>query len=150
MGEFSKGPAVAGMTRALCLALCLGGGLPAIAAPTAEPALSPAQQKIVARRIATLKSPGERRIAEAWSNAKKVAELICRPTALPVLKRQVRDADKVFLGTSDPATLTLVSNRRLEGVGQVRSGAGWRDLTFVCLLDPATGKTASFQATLKP
>ena len=140
-------------TAALCLAL---GGAPAFALAVAAPlvpavgALSPAPRKVVARRIATLKSPAERRMAMGWSDAKKAAELICRPAALPALKRQVKDADKVFLGTDDPATLRLAGDRRLEGQGQVRAGTGWRDLTFVCDLDPATGKVAGFQATLKP
>lgn len=150
MAGFFSGSKVTGAVLALGLGACLAWSPPAAAAPTAEPALSPVQQKLVARRIAALKSPGERRIAGDWSNAKKAAELICRPAALPVLRRQIKDADKVFLGTSDPATLRLVSNRRLEGIGQVRAGAGWRDLTFVCLLDPATGKAAGFRAILKP
>lgn len=120
------------------------------AGEAAEPALSPAQKAIVAKSIAALKSPEERSLAGHWSNAKKVAEMICRPAALPALKKQVPGADKVFLGTDDPTTLTLVSKRSLTGVGQVRSGAGWRDFTFTCALTPSSGKVAGFTAVLKP
>lgn len=110
-----------------------------------EPALSPKQQTIVDRKIAALKSPGDRRVAEDWSNAKKVAEILCRPAALPVLKKQATGVDRVFLGTSDPHTLHLESNRRLTGSGQFRTPKGWREFTFTCELDPETGKVTRFQ-----
>ena len=116
----------------------------------AEPALSQAQSAAVAKSIADLKYPEDRRIASGWSAAKKVAEVICRPAALPALQKQVPGADRVFLGTDDPVTLTLASNESLTGIGQVRAEAGWRDFTFTCTLDPKTGKAAGFQAVLKP
>lgn len=115
-----------------------------------EPALSRAQNATIARSIAALKTPEERHLATNWNNAKKVAEVICRPAALPALKKQVPTADKVFLGTDDPKTLTLVSVRSLTGVGQVRSGSSWRDFTFTCALMPSSGKVAGFTAVLKP
>lgn len=120
------------------------------APPATEPTLSPAQNAKIAHAIAALKSPGERELASGWSNAKKVAEVICRPAALPALRKQVPDADRVFLGTDDPSTLTLVSTRSLTGSGTVRSGMKWRDFTFTCALTPSSGKVAGFTAVLKP
>lgn len=119
-------------------------------APAGEPELSPAQNLAIAKSIAGLKTAEERRLANGWSNAKKVAEVICRPAALPALKKQVPNADRVFLGADDPKTLTLVSTRSLTGVGQVRSGSAWRDFTFTCALMPSSGKVAGFTAVLKP
>jgi hypothetical protein len=54
-----------------------------------EPDLSAAETTMVDRRIASLKSSGDRHMAEGWSNTKKVAELLCRPAALPVLKKTI-------------------------------------------------------------
>jgi hypothetical protein len=116
----------------------------------ASPALSAAQSAVVAKSISALKHPEERRLASGWSNAKKVAEMICRPAALPALQKQVPGADRVFLGTDDPATRALASNEILTGTGQVRAAAGWRDFTFTCKLDPETGKAAGFKAVLQP
>jgi hypothetical protein len=126
---------------------------PPAAPPTVlggEPELSLAQKAAIAKSIAALKTPEERRLATSWSNAKKVAEVLCRPAALPALKKQVPNADRVFLGTDDPKTLTLVSTRSLTGAGQVRSGSAWRDFTFTCALMPSSGKVAGFTAVLKP
>mgnify|MGYP001058147566 CR=1 FL=1 len=122
----------------------------ATAPEPAEPPLSAAQKAVVARVIAGLKTPEERSLAKGWSNAKKVAEFICRPAALPALRKQTPDADRVFLGTDNPTTLTLVSKRSLTGVGQVRTGSAWRDFTFTCALMPSSGKVAGFTAVLKP
>ena len=132
------------VAAAVVLALVSVAGAPAV-----EPAFSPAQQAVVAKAAARLKSPAERQMVAGWSNAKKAAEMICRPAALPALKKQVPGADRVFLGTNDPATLTLVSNRSLIGIGQVRAGAGWRDFTFTCQLDPRSGLASGFKAVLK-
>jgi hypothetical protein len=113
-----------------------------------EPDLSAAETTMVNRRIATLKSSGDRRMAEGWSNTKKVAELLCRPASLPVLKKQSTRVDRVFLGTDDPKTLTLENNSRLTGTGQFRTPSGWTDFSFTCDLDPQTGKVTSFQPVL--
>jgi hypothetical protein len=113
-----------------------------------EPDLSAAETTAVNRRIATLKASGDRRMAQGWSNTKKVAELLCRPAALPVLKKQATGVDRVFLGTDDPKTLTLESDSRLTGTGQFRSPGGWTDFTFTCDLDPQTGKVIAFQPVL--
>ena len=124
--------------------------LAAQSAAPREPALSAAQSKAVSNSISELKLPEERRLASGWSNAKKVAEVICRPAALEALQKQIPGADQVFLGTSDPATLTLVSNKSLVGAGQVRSGADWTEFSFACQLDPRTGKARSFTAKMTP
>jgi len=120
------------------------------AATPVEPPLSSAQNKVVSKSIAKLKWPEERKLAAGWSNAKKVAEVICRPAALPVLKKEVSGANRVFLGTDDPATLTLVSDKTLIGSGQVRSGADWTEFSFTCQLDPKTGKASAFKVSMKP
>ncbi|MET3525910.1 hypothetical protein [Phenylobacterium koreense] len=137
--------------RLVAIALLMSAAATAPAPPpAAEPALSPAQNAKISQAIAALKRPEERSLASGWSNAKKVAEVICRPAALPSLRRQIPEADRVFLGTSDPATLTLVSARSLTGSGSVRSGEKWRDFTFTCALTPSSGKVAGFTAVLKP
>ena len=82
--------------------------------------------------------------------AKKVAELICRPAALLILKKQIAGVDRVFLGTDDPKTLTLESNQRLTGSGSARTPQGWQDFSFTCELDPETGKVTAFTAVLTP
>ncbi len=115
-----------------------------------EPALSPAETAAVSRQIATLHSSVDRNMANGWSNAKKVAETICRPAALPVLKKQIPGTDRVFLGTDDPKTLNLESNAKLTGTGSARTPKGWQDFTFTCELNPETGKVTSFVPTLTP
>jgi hypothetical protein len=113
-----------------------------------EPDLSAAETTVVNRQIATLKAQGDRRMASGWSNAKKMAELICRPAVLPVLKKQTPGVDRVFLGTDDPQTLTLESNSRLTGTGQFRTPQGWTDFTFTCDVNAETGKVTAFQPVL--
>lgn len=110
--------------------------------------LSAAETAAVNRQIATLKASGDRTMAQGWSNTKKVAELLCRPAALPVLKKQTPGVDRVFLGTDDPQTLTLESNQRLTGSGQFRTPKGWTDFTFTCNLNPDTGKVVAFQPVI--
>jgi hypothetical protein len=135
------------LSRSICLcALVLSGfGAPAQSSARKEPELSPKQQAVMDHAIATLKSHADRHVAEGWSNAKKVAELLCRPAALHVLKARNPAVDRVFLGTDDPSTLNLMSDRRLTGSGEFRTPTGWQDFSFSCGLDPATGKVTSFQ-----
>jgi hypothetical protein len=113
-----------------------------------EPELSANQAAIVNHKIAMLKSSADRQVAKSWSNAKKVAELLCRPVALPILKKQAPGADKVFLGTEASSSLNLESNDRLLGSGQVRTPNGWQDFSFTCELNPNTGKVTSFKPVL--
>lgn len=125
-------------------ALFVALGAVAMAAGTNGPKLSTAETAIISKQIATLRSPADRHVAESWSDAKKVAELICRPAALPVLRKRVKTTDRVFLGTDAPETLTLESNSRLTGTGQFRTSQGWRDFTFSCEMDPGTGEVTAF------
>ena len=119
---------------------------PAYAAAADAPRLSPAQASVIAGEIAKLKYPQERSLASHWSDAKKVAEFICRPLATAVLKRKA-NADRVFLGTNEPDTLHLLSNRELQGGGQYRSGDDWRTFTFSCALDPRNGTATAFKTS---
>jgi hypothetical protein len=119
------------------------------AAVNSESALSPAETQAVSKQIATLKSSTDRDVAHSWSNAKKIAELICRPAALPVLKRQIKGTDRVFLGTDAPQSLTLESDQRLTGSGELRTPQGWQDFSFTCDVNPTTGKVTDFQAAMK-
>lgn len=132
-------------TVTLCLLISLAPI--ASAAKNTEPALSTAQAAIVSKQIATLRSPGDRKVAQGWSNAKKVAELICRPVALSVLKKQTQAVDRVFLGTDAPQSLNLENNKRLSGNGEFRTPHGWQDFTFTCDLNPTTGQVIRFQTT---
>jgi hypothetical protein len=117
---------------------------------TQEPALSPAQSAIVNRKIAALHTSGERNMAQSWTNAKKVGEVLCRPAALSTLRKKDPTVDKVFLGTSAPETLKLESNQRLTGSGQSRTPQGWTEFNFTCDLDPKTGKVTNFQTQPLP
>jgi hypothetical protein len=114
----------------------------------AEAMLSPAQVAEVEAQIAMLRAPEERALASEWSDAKKVAEFICRPLATRELQKWNKEADRVFLGTDDPATLELTSNRQLTGSGEVRTGSDWTSFTFTCEVDPQSGKALSFETSL--
>ena len=69
---------------------------------------------------------------------------------LPVLKKQAKGVDRVFLGTDASDSLILESDQRLTGSGTFRTSQGWRDFTFTCDLSPETGKVTSFTPTLLP
>jgi hypothetical protein len=97
-----------------------------------------------------LHSSVDRSVANGWSNAKKVAETICRPAAVATLKKEISGTDRVFLGTDDPKTLSLESNAKLTGTGSARNPEGWQDFSFVCEVDPETGQVTSFVPVLTP
>lgn len=84
-------------------------------------------------------------MAQNWTNAKKVAEFICRPAALTSLKKQIIGADRVFLGSDAADSLTLLNNGQLIGSGQVRALQGWQYFTFTCDINPDTGMITRFQ-----
>lgn len=133
--------------------LFIGGALTGLCAASAparadEVILSQVQQNVIDAQIAALGTSEERALASEWSDAKGVAEFICRPLAMRELKAWNKDADRVFLGTDDPATLELTSDRELAGAGQVRTGNNWTDFSFTCTLDPQTGEAKSFQTNL--
>ena len=123
------------------------GGLSHAQQP-AEPALSAAEQDAVGHQIGMLRSPVDRQVAHDWSNAKKVAEFICRPAAMPVIRKQAKGVDRVFLGTDSAESLTLESDQRLTGSGTFRTPQGWQDFSFVCDLNAQTGKVMAFTPVL--
>jgi hypothetical protein len=120
-----------------------------IVLPPVEPQLSAAQTAAVNRQIAMLHSASDRKVAEQWSNSKKVAELLCRPAATEYWKKKAPGADRVFLGTSAPETLMLESASRLTGTGQYRTPQGWTDFRFTCNLDPDKGTVSGFETSAK-
>jgi hypothetical protein len=142
-------PALLGSAVLLAAAPTNGAPLAQTASQT-EPALSQAETAAVGRQIATLHSSVDRSMANGWSNAKKVAETICRPAAVAALKKQIPGTDRVFLGTDDPKTLDLESSAKLTGTGSARNSKGWQDFSFVCEINPETGKATSFTPTLTP
>ncbi len=136
---------------AIALAITvLSVGAVALPQTASGPALSAAESAAIRRKIAALHSSADRGVAGSWSDAKKVAEVLCRPSALPVLRKSMPGVDRVFLGTDDPSTLTLESNRMLKGSGTARTPQGWSDFTFTCELDPETAKVMSFQPIMVP
>ncbi|EAO4206420.1 hypothetical protein M8Q70_003545 [Salmonella enterica] len=92
-------------------------------------------------------SPEDREyIQHEWSDARKVAEFICRPSALETLRKGPPKADKVFLGDGHNGGLTLHSSIRLTGTGQYRShGTEWEKFNFTCELSPLTGEVTDFR-----
>ena len=127
------------------LSLVMGGSSWSFADQPQQPKLSGAEQSAIADQIGKVKSSSDRQVIKGWSNAKKVAEFICRPAAMRSLSKQDAAIDKVVLGTDDPATLSLESVGRLKGIGQYRRGDKWTDIDFVCDIDADTGKVSSFQ-----
>ncbi|PHM74059.1 hypothetical protein Xkoz_01268 [Xenorhabdus kozodoii] len=107
--------------------------------------LSPDQKKYLQQQInKQVTDKSALSIVESWSETKKVAEFICRPFALPIIKKYYKDADKVFLGEVSEESIRLKSPSELVGIGMYRTDDGWHDIKFSCKLD-ATGKAQSFQ-----
>ncbi|NSX03495.1 DUF930 domain-containing protein [Cupriavidus gilardii] len=130
--------------RALLATLFAMAACPAVAQDNSP--LNDSQRQALDRAIDTLRTPADRNVASQWSDAKKVAEVMCRPLALQELKRTDAKVDRVFLGDDTPQSLTLKGNTVLEGSGQARSRGGWRNFTFTCALDPETARARSFEA----
>lgn len=130
--------------RALLAALVATAAYPA-AAQDSSP-LTDSQRQALDRAIGTLRTPADRNVASQWSDAKKVAEVMCRPLALQELKRTDAKVDRVFLGDDTPQSLSLNGNTVLEGRGQARGRSGWRNFTFTCALDPQTARATAFEA----
>lgn len=129
---------------AIALVLATVSHWPSLAAAAEAEALSPAQQQAIKRSIAGLRGEADRHIANEWSDAKKVAEVMCRPLALKQLRHDDRSIDRVFLGDDNAASLSLHGNTRLEGRGQARAGNSWKTFTFSCELDPRSGRAKAF------
>ncbi len=134
------------VSRALILLVVLLG-LSAVAQAETS-VLSPAQRKLVAQSIDKLKLVQERQMATQWSDAKKVAEFICRPAALKSLRLRLKGVDRVFLGSDDPKSLSLAGNTALTGMGHARMGGGWREFRFNCEMNPTTAQVKRFDTLL--
>ncbi len=81
-----------------------------------------------------------------WSEARRVAEFLCRPVALKEIQKRYPDADRVFLGSGHNDGLTLHSASRLTGCGQFRTGGGdWSRFNFECQVDPVNGNVLQFR-----
>ncbi len=109
-------------------------------------ALSYRQQQVIRIEFSRIQSPSERRMAMRWSDAKKVAETMCRPFALQYFQQQYSDADRVFLGDARSGSLKLQGNELLTGTGQVRAEGGWHYFRFSCQLNPRNGRAVAFHA----
>jgi len=133
--------------RALLAALVATAAYPATAQDSSP--LTDSQRQALDRAIGTLRTPADRNVASQWSDAKKVAEVMCRPLALQELKRTDAKVDRVFLGDDTPQSLSLNGNTVLEGRGQARGRSGWRNFTFTCALDPQTARATAFEATFE-
>ncbi|PHM44762.1 hypothetical protein Xmau_01476 [Xenorhabdus mauleonii] len=113
-------------------------------AQTPSNQLSLSQKKYLEKQISKhVTDKSALKDVESWSDTKKVAEFICRPFALPVIQKQHKDADKIFLGEVSPDDIKLTSASELVGIGMYRTGMDWHDIRFTCKLD-ATGKAHSF------
>lgn len=133
--------------RALLATLFAMAAYPAVAQDSSP--LTDSQRQALDRAIGTLRTPADRNVASRWSDAKKVAEVMCRPLALQELKRTDAKVDRVFLGDDTPQSLSLKGNTVLEGSGQARGRTGWRNFTFACALDAQTARAKSFEATFE-
>ncbi|WP_201472323.1 hypothetical protein [Escherichia coli] len=88
-------------------------------------------------------------IRAEWTEAHKVAEFLCRPVALNMLRKMHPEVDKVFLGDGKNGGLTLHSSSQLTGTGQYRTrGINWVPFNFRCLLSPSTGAVTGFDYRL--
>lgn len=135
------------VTAVLSVSLLMGS-LPALGQSSGkEPALSAGEARVIDMKIESMHSLSDRKVAREWSNAKKVAEVICRPHATAYWKKTVPGTERVILGTSDPSTLVLDSDRKLTGFGQYRTSKGWTDFNFTCELNPDRGRVSNFDVT---
>jgi hypothetical protein len=128
---------------ALLLGLAVAPGL-SFADTVSGNLLTGTQQQTIARAIESLHGKADREVARQWTDAKKVAEVMCRPLALERLRHAHRGIDRVFLGDADAASLSLHSNALLEGIGQARVDNDWKTFAFSCGLDPRSGRAISF------
>lgn len=114
----------------------------------AKSVLSSRQQQLIRNEFSKIGSPSERKMAMEWSDAKKVAETMCRPVALTYFQKQYKNADRVFLGDAKKDSLILQGNELLTGTGQVRDGGTWHYFKFSCQLNPRNGRAVSFSADI--
>ncbi|EDJ9072692.1 TPA: DUF930 domain-containing protein [Salmonella enterica] len=90
-------------------------------------------------------------VRNSWSEARQVAEFLCRPAALKEIRKHYPDAEKVFLGSGHNSGLTLHSSTRLTGKGQYirRGSTEWHAFNFECLTDVDKGRVKRFRYSEK-
>lgn len=118
-----------------------------LSAPVRTDVLTPEQQSYLEQEIRTqVKNDSDFRSVQAeWNEAHKVAEFLCRPVALEMLRKTLPEVDKVFLGDGKNGGLRLLSPSHLTGTGQYRSGGiNWVSFSFSCKLSPSTGAVTGF------
>ena len=138
---------MAGFLLAIILgffAVILPGGMPDT--PGIGETLSDSQVARLEEEIEALPDDGVREVVRRWRPARQVAELFCRPVALPELVRlrYTREAPLFFeLGPDDQ--LKLENGQKLTGRGQLRGDGRWHPFRFECDLDTRTGGVAGFR-----
>ncbi|EAQ8164021.1 hypothetical protein ABXZ70_004538 [Salmonella enterica] len=130
-----------------CFHRVIGTLLFILSTPVMADILTPAQQSYLAQEMrAQIKNSSDfQSIRAEWTEAHKVAEFLCRPVALKMIRNTLPDVDKVFLGDGKNGGLTLNSPSRLTGTGQYRTGGvNWVPFEFSCQLSPSTGAVTGF------
>ena len=125
-------------------AVILPGGMPDT--PGIGETLSDSQVARLEEEIEALPDDGVREVVRRWRPARQVAELFCRPVALPELVRlrYTSEAPLFFeLGPDDQ--LKLENGQKLTGRGQLRGDGRWHPFRFECDLDTRTGGVAGFR-----
>jgi hypothetical protein len=120
-------------------------------ANSAEPkaALSPMVKRRVDAGVAALHLRGERALANAWTPAKQVAEILCSPYALDQWKKKTPPADRIVLGDNTDQSLTLLADDSVEGDGMARTSDGWTEFRFQCHVNAGLGKVDAFTYQVK-
>lgn len=106
------------------------------------------QQKIYLEEIMALQISNEQdrmAIKNNWTEAHQIAEFLCRPIAMAVIKKQEPLVETVFLSDGAQNGLILHSPIRLTGSGRYRiSGSEWIPFYFRCDLSSITGRVTRF------
>lgn len=122
-----------------------------LSSPLRAEMLTSVQQSYLEQAIrAQIKNDSDfQSIRAEWTEAHKVAEFLCRPAALNMLRKTHQEVDKVFLGDGKNGGLTLLSSSQLTGTGQYRAGGiNWVSFSFRCMLSPSTGGVTGFDYRL--
>ncbi|WP_415466366.1 DUF4232 domain-containing protein [Acetobacter persici] len=109
---------------------------------------SPAEQALINRQIAAIRSPQDRAAVQNQSLVWKMTTFLCQKAARAPLKR-LGAGDRFFLQDDQPDSQVLVSPSLLEGRGQFRQadGISWTSFRWSCHLNPRTGAVQRFEAT---
>ncbi|EAS6426715.1 hypothetical protein EAW94_21875 [Salmonella enterica] len=107
--------------------------------------LSDSQVARLEEEIGALPDDGVREVVRRWPPARQVAELICRPVALPELVRRRYTGESPLFFELGPDQLKLENGQKLTGRGQLRGNGRWYPFHFECDLDTRTGGVAGFR-----